>query len=92
MQVILSTFMQRNKIAGMEKERVQSVPRVSIDNANRNYRPSDLFVEKGDFLRLKNLTLGYTVPKSALSKLENVTGPGLCNRSERYLLSQSIQD
>jgi TonB-linked SusC/RagA family outer membrane protein len=47
-----------------------SIPRVSMDNANRNFRPSDLFVEKGDFLRLKNMTLGYTVPKSAISKLK----------------------
>ena len=47
-----------------------TVPRVSIDNANRNFRPSDLFVEKGDFLRLKNMTLGYTIPKSAIGKLK----------------------
>jgi TonB-linked SusC/RagA family outer membrane protein len=47
-----------------------TVPRVSIDNANRNFRPSDLFVEKGDFLRLKNMTLGYNVPKTAISKLK----------------------
>ncbi|NIJ51408.1 TonB-dependent receptor [Dyadobacter arcticus] len=47
-----------------------TVPRVSIDNANRNFRPSDLFVEKGDYLRLKNLTLGCSVPKNAISKLK----------------------
>jgi TonB-linked SusC/RagA family outer membrane protein len=47
-----------------------TVPRVSIDNANRNFRPSDLFVEKGDYLRLKNMTLGYTIPKSVISKLK----------------------
>lgn len=47
-----------------------SVPRVSIDNANRNFRPSDLFVEKGDFLRLKNMTLGYTLPKSVVGSLK----------------------
>ncbi|WP_031528660.1 SusC/RagA family TonB-linked outer membrane protein [Dyadobacter crusticola] len=47
-----------------------TVPRVSIDNANRNFRPSDLFVEKGDYLRLKNMTLGYSIPKNAISKLK----------------------
>ncbi|WP_229203378.1 SusC/RagA family TonB-linked outer membrane protein [Dyadobacter jejuensis] len=47
-----------------------SVPRVSTLNANRNFRPSDLFVEKGDFLRLKNLTLGYTIPNSVLEKVK----------------------
>ncbi|TLV00638.1 TonB-dependent receptor [Dyadobacter luticola] len=47
-----------------------TIPRVSINNSNRNFRPSDLFVEKGDYLRLKNLTLGYTIPKNAISKLK----------------------
>lgn len=47
-----------------------TIPRVSIDNGNRNYRPSDLFIEKGDFLRLKNMTLGYTVPKKVIDKLK----------------------
>ncbi|QRR00534.1 SusC/RagA family TonB-linked outer membrane protein [Dyadobacter sandarakinus] len=47
-----------------------TIPRVSIDNANRNFRPSDLFVENGDFLRLKNFTLGYSVPKTLLEKVK----------------------
>lgn len=46
-----------------------TVPRLSIDNPNRNFRPSDLFIEKGDFFRLKNFTLGYSIPKSALEKI-----------------------
>ena len=33
-----------------------------------NYRFSDRFVEDGSFLRLKTLTLGYTLPKKALRK------------------------
>lgn len=33
-------------------------------NMNGNYTKfSDLFIEKGDYLRLKNITLGYTLPK-----------------------------
>jgi TonB-linked SusC/RagA family outer membrane protein len=50
-----------------------TVPRLSIDNPNRNFRPSDLFVEKGDFLRLKNFTLGYAVPKSVIEKVKLTT-------------------
>ncbi|MCK8495323.1 TonB-dependent receptor [Spirosoma sp. RP8] len=45
-----------------------SVPRVSITNSNRNFRTSDLFIERGDFLRLKNLTLGYTLPKTLMNR------------------------
>lgn len=47
-----------------------SIPRLSIDNANRNFRPSDLFIEKGDFFRLKNMTLGYTIPRSITEKVK----------------------
>ena len=42
------------------------VPRLrylSSDFVNQNNAASTRFVEKGDFLRLQNLTLGYTVPK-----------------------------
>lgn len=41
-----------------------SIPRLSITNGISNYRTSDLFIEKGDYLRLKNITLGYTLPKA----------------------------
>ncbi len=39
-----------------------SIPRMTTRRDNLNYRTSDLFIESGDFLRLKNLTLGYTLP------------------------------
>lgn len=35
-----------------------------------NLPASDYFVEKGDFLRLNNITLGYTVPGSILSRIK----------------------
>ncbi|WP_295940724.1 TonB-dependent receptor [uncultured Alistipes sp.] len=40
-------------------------PRLGIsEDANSNYtRLSDIFLEKGDYLRLKNITIGYTLPK-----------------------------
>jgi len=40
-----------------------SVPRLSIDNLNDNYRSSSLWVFNGNYLSLKSLTLGYTLPK-----------------------------
>jgi TonB-dependent starch-binding outer membrane protein SusC len=46
-----------------------TIPRVSVNNPNQNFRTSDLFIESGDFLRLKNVTLGYTLPKSVLNAL-----------------------
>lgn len=38
------------------------IPRMTTKRDNLNHRTSDMFIEKGDFLRLKNLTIGYTLP------------------------------
>ena len=39
------------------------------DNTNSNNRPNSLFIEDGSFLRCKNITLGYRIPESILSKI-----------------------
>lgn len=39
-----------------------TIPRMSLDRSNDNYRTSDLFVESGNYFSLKNVTLGYTLP------------------------------
>lgn len=51
-----------------------TIPRMSLDRANDNYRTSDLFVESGNYFSLRNVTLGYTLPslwaqKAALSSV-----------------------
>ena len=38
------------------------------DNTNENNRISDKFIEDGDFLRCKNISLGYTFSEKILSK------------------------
>ena len=49
-------------------------PRPSIADPNDNDRISDRYVEDGSYLRVKNITLGYTFPKTMLqkAKIENV--------------------
>lgn len=44
-----------------------TVPRVSVGNPNWNDRWSDRYIEDGSYVRLKNISLGYTLPK-AISK------------------------
>ncbi|GHT67396.1 SusC/RagA family TonB-linked outer membrane protein [Bacteroidia bacterium] len=49
-----------------------TLPRMLVSggaNANDNYRVSDLFVENGNYLMLRNLTLGYTLPKNIVNKI-----------------------
>ncbi len=45
-----------------------TIPRMTTKRDNLNHRTSDLFIEKGDFFRLKNLVLGYTLPSSLMEK------------------------
>lgn len=47
-----------------------SHPRVTIADPNQNYfRVSDFYIHDGSYLRLKSLTLGYTLPNSVTQKL-----------------------
>jgi TonB-linked SusC/RagA family outer membrane protein len=45
------------------------IPRYTWIDVNNNYRVSDLYIESGAFLRLRNIQLGYSVPKSLLDKI-----------------------
>ncbi len=46
-----------------------SVPDLSNNDAPRNFRASDFFVRKGDYMRLKQVQLTYTFPQSILSHI-----------------------
>lgn len=46
-----------------------SIPRRVMDNDQGGYYDSSRALQKGDFLRLKNLTVSYNLPKNAMNKL-----------------------
>ena len=46
-----------------------SLPRLSIGDYARNTRVSDLWVKNGDFLRIANIQVGYTLPKQISNML-----------------------
>jgi TonB-linked SusC/RagA family outer membrane protein len=43
-------------------------PRAVFNDPNKNTRVSDRFIEDGSYLRIKNVSLGYTLPKSISSR------------------------
>ena len=43
-------------------------PRVT--NGGHNYRVSDRYIEDGSFIRLRNVSLGYTIPTSITQKIK----------------------
>ncbi len=47
-----------------------SVPRISSSDPNNNQRPSSRFVEDGTYLRIQNVTLGYSLPTDVASRFK----------------------
>lgn len=45
------------------------VPRASTADPNDNDRISDRYIEDGSYIRIKNISLGYTFPKKWISRL-----------------------
>lgn len=46
------------------------IPRAVLGDPNQNLRASDRFIENGSYLRLKSLTIGYTLPQSLSERLK----------------------
>ena len=46
------------------------LPRATTGDPNDNDRLSDRYIEDGSYLRIKNITLGYTFPKKWLQKVK----------------------
>jgi TonB-linked SusC/RagA family outer membrane protein len=45
-----------------------TTPRIS--NGGHNYRPSDFYLEDGGFIRLRSISLGYSIPQNLLRKIK----------------------
>ncbi|MCI5664215.1 MAG: TonB-dependent receptor [Mediterranea sp.] len=47
-----------------------TLSRLSLLDGNYNMRASDMWVKNGNYLKISNLQVGYTLPKSLVKKLE----------------------
>lgn len=62
-------------------------PRATINDPNNNDRVSDRYIEDGSYIRIKNITLGYTFPKSILSKIKIESVRAYVNIQNLYTLT-----
>lgn len=46
-----------------------TIPRYTWIDVNNNYRVSDLYIEDGSYMRLKNIQIGYNLPKNVISRI-----------------------
>lgn len=64
-----SNFIRSSLKAWTPENRNTDVPRAVLQDPNGNLRESDRFLESGNFIRLRQLQIGYTLPKSLLQKV-----------------------
>ncbi|HRL64944.1 MAG TPA: SusC/RagA family TonB-linked outer membrane protein, partial [Segatella copri] len=60
-----------------------SVPRAIYGDPNDNTRESTRFLENGDFVRLRQVQLGYTLPTSLVKKI-------YCDRIRFYVSAENV--
>ncbi len=59
------------------------VPAPAVDNSNNEHEGSEYYIEDGSFIRLKTLSLGYTLPQSVRTKLH-------LNSARVYFQAQNV--
>lgn len=62
------------------------VPRAISGDPNRNARASSRFVEDGSYLRLKNISIGYSIPSTALQAWSK----GTVSKVRVYVSAQNL--
>ena len=55
--------------AGLDTRKSATFPRLTTKQNDHNYRASSFWVKNNNFLRLKNLELGYTIPMRGVDRL-----------------------
>ncbi len=60
-----------------------SIPAVTANNVNNEDRPSDYYIDKGTFVRMKSLVIGYSLPKKIIEKIN-------LSRARFYIQMQNL--
>lgn len=75
-QALSSTHLDRNRLAEVLRESYDPVanpngtlPIISLSNQNDNDRIADRWIENGDYVRLRNIQIGYNFDAARLEKL-----------------------
>jgi len=66
-----ANFLTTTLDAWTENNRNTDIPRAVLQDPNGNSRESTRFLEPGDFVRLRQLQLGYTLPQRALGAIRS---------------------
>jgi hypothetical protein len=67
---------------------ITDIPRITTVGTNYNLAPNSRYLEDASFIRLKNLSLGYTIPTATTSKLKISKARLFVNGSNLWLLTK----
>ena len=77
---ISQTFLDREVTWAPGREAVATMPRLTTQENNNNYRSNSLWYRDGSFIKLRNLGISYQIPKSVLKLCDatvSLTGTNL---------------
>ena len=63
---ISKTFLNREITWAPGRESVATMPRLTTQENNNNYRANSLWYRDGSFIKLRNLGISYTIPRKAM--------------------------
>ena len=66
-----SNFLSSTLNAWTESNRNTDIPRAVLQDPNGNSRESTRFLESGDFIRLRQVQIGYTLPKNLVHAIRS---------------------
>ena len=73
-----------NQHTWSEKNRFETLPRITNGDVAGNFRFSNAFLGNAGFMRLRNLTLGYTVPRETLDRM------GFIDNLRVYIMGNNV--
>ena len=65
-----SNFLSSTLNAWTESNHSNTMPRAILSDPNGNTRESTRYLEKGDFVKIRQIQLGYTLPKALTQKMQ----------------------
>ena len=77
---ISKTFLDREITWAPGRESVATMPRLTTQENNNNYRNNSLWYRDGSFIKLRNLGISYTIPKDVMKLCDatvSITGTNL---------------
>ena len=77
---------------GIDTRATATMPRLSLQSNNNNYQYSSLWVRNGNFIRMRHIEFGYTLPSSVLNQRHFPNVRFYVNLMNPFTISKLMKD